>query len=272
MLKKLILAFCIFNIFAFAFGQDIRLIIKLKPTISQQSMLNAGNKEAVRIEMMQPLSNLEVSSLEQNTGMKIVSQSPVATGAHVVIFSDLLNTQPKTEITDNKARKQLLKKLIDNIKSDPKVEYVEEDRILKTLASPNPSWQWDMGGVGFLSDYPTWVGDNFTLAWQDLLTMFGSGYEPGSGVIVAVLDTGYTPHTNFIANLQALDQNGDYGYQFLSDCRTAGSCPSSTATSAARIAYQPNGLDLGDYVSQDDINSSNGYFTNNCLSPTGRWR
>lgn len=85
--------------------------------------------------------------------------------------------------------------------SDPSIESVEIDRVMRTTMTPNDSsWskQWDMDeGTG---------GIHAPKAW-DLST--------GFGVRVAVLDTGVRPHADLVANLLP-------GYDFITDSERAG--------------------------------------------------
>lgn len=273
MFNRIVICFVFCGMLFCAFADDVRLIIKYKPMINNVQS-DKVNDETTRLKMMEPLSKSQLSILSNYIGGAVVSEiHPLATGAHVIRVSDDLGSKPQNTKfgSDHQA---YVKQIINKIKADPSVEYVEEDRLLKKLVAttPNPDWQWDMAGIGFLADEPTWVGDNFILAWQDLVTALPAGYQAGESTIVAVIDTGYTPHPNFLNNLQVLDESGDYGYQFISDCRIAGSCPSSTANSQAEnYSYQANGLDLGDYVSQSDINQSNGFFSQYCLENTSSW-
>lgn len=88
-----------------------------------------------------------------------------------------------------------LKTLIAEIAADPRVEYVEEDRILTKSFTPNDSRyneQW--------SYYEATGGINAPAAWDQ---------TTGSGVVVAVLDTGYRPHADLNANIVG-------GYDFIS--------------------------------------------------------
>ncbi|MGX5915462.1 S8 family peptidase [Aliidiomarina sp. Khilg15.8] len=89
------------------------------------------------------------------------------------------------------------KKIFDAILSDPSVEFVEENRLhqpLQAVNDPRYSEQWHyfeaVGGV------------NAPAAWSDGVT--------GQGAVVAVLDTGYRPHTDLNANLLP-------GYDMISD-------------------------------------------------------
>jgi serine protease len=83
---------------------------------------------------------------------------------------------------------------------DPNIEYAEPDRILHALMTPNDSQytsQWDL--------YDATGGIRAPQAW-DLST--------GSGVTVAVIDTGYRPHADLAANVVA-------GYDFINDAAVA---------------------------------------------------
>ncbi|GAA3496460.1 S8 family peptidase [Streptomyces prasinosporus] len=80
--------------------------------------------------------------------------------------------------------------------ADPQVAYVVPDRLNKPLATPNDTEytkQWDL--------FETTAGMRVPGAW-DLAT--------GSGVTVAVIDTGYVAHSDLAANIVG-------GYDFISD-------------------------------------------------------
>jgi serine protease len=83
---------------------------------------------------------------------------------------------------------------------DPSIEYAEPDRKMYALATPNDanySKQWDL--------FEDTGGIRAPAAW-DIST--------GSGVTVAVIDTGYRPHADLKANIVA-------GYDFISDTFTS---------------------------------------------------
>lgn len=88
------------------------------------------------------------------------------------------------------------------IAADQNVEYVEVDRIMKPLLTPNDThygtylWGMQSGAGGIKADQ----------AWNT---------TSGSGVVVAVLDTGYTDHSDLVANILQ-------GYDFISNSRVAG--------------------------------------------------
>ena len=88
----------------------------------------------------------------------------------------------------------------DIMAADPNVEYAEPDRIMRITFTPNdPRYneQWNL--------FESTAGINAPAAWDR---------STGSGVVVAVLDTGYRPHGDLNANILQ-------GYDFISDTFTA---------------------------------------------------
>ena len=85
--------------------------------------------------------------------------------------------------------------------NDPNVEYAEADGRLYALLTPNDTsyatQQWDL--------FDSTAGINMPTAWDK---------STGSGVVVAVIDTGYRPHADLVANIVA-------GYDFISDSAEA---------------------------------------------------
>jgi serine protease len=84
--------------------------------------------------------------------------------------------------------------------ADPNVEYAEPDYMMHVAFTPNdPRYneQWNL--------FESTAGINAPAAWDK---------SSGSGVVVAVLDTGYRPHTDLAANILQ-------GYDFVSEVFTA---------------------------------------------------
>jgi len=98
--------------------------------------------------------------------------------------------------TDRKLSAKETKAMLANLAQDPSVASVEEDRILQIAAVPNDTQynsQWHY--------YETTGGLRAPAAWDN---------ATGSGVVVAVLDTGYRPHADLNANILP-------GYDMISD-------------------------------------------------------
>ena len=90
--------------------------------------------------------------------------------------------------------------LMRRIAADPNVEYVEVDVRMYPILSPNDSRyadQWHYFGAT--------AGINAPAAWDK---------STGSGIVVAVVDTGRTPHSDLDANTVA-------GYDFISNTTTS---------------------------------------------------
>lgn len=124
-----------------------------------------------------------VTDAEARIGVATTSLRTTATGAEVRRLSRRVTQQ---ELND----------LVATLRSDPSVEYAEEDRMMRRLLTPNDSRyaeQWHY--------YEANGGLRLPGAW-DITT--------GAGITVAVLDTGYRPHADLAANIVG-------GYDFISD-------------------------------------------------------
>ncbi|MCL7424637.1 S8 family serine peptidase [Streptomyces sp. YS415] len=123
----------------------------------------------------------------KEAGEKLDFQRRLGTGAALV---DLGEDLTKADVSD----------VIAEYEADPQVAYVVPDRLNKPLATPNDTEyakQWDL--------FETTAGMNVPGAW-DVTT--------GTGVIVAVIDTGYVAHSDLAANMVG-------GYDFISDATVA---------------------------------------------------
>lgn len=87
-------------------------------------------------------------------------------------------------------------------------------------------FQWQLPGN---NEQTLSRGDNFIGAWNAIRQL---GRVPGESVTIAVIDTGYTPHPNYISNLHAKGLNS-YGYDF---------------TDTSNL----DGLDRGDFVAEKE--------------------
>jgi serine protease len=125
-----------------------------------------------------------VSSSRRPVGLR--HQRRLAVGAELVRTSEKL---------DRVSAEALMRRLA----ADPNVEYVEVDRIMRPAMVPNdPSYanQWH-----YMAPIAGRYGINLPTAW-DLAT--------GNGIVVAVLDTGSTQHSDMAGRTVA-------GYDFIAD-------------------------------------------------------
>jgi len=128
------------------------------------------------------------SQLALQTGYALQHERRLAVGADVI------------RIEGKELSPAAAGRFMQAIASNPDVDYVQPDAIMRPLYTPNDTRygeQWHyVGGAS---------GMNLPAAW-DIAT--------GSGVVVAVIDTGITSHSDLSANIVA-------GYDFISSATTA---------------------------------------------------
>ncbi|MFF1676537.1 S8 family serine peptidase [Streptomyces sp. NPDC058256] len=150
----------------------------------------------------------------EKAGEDLDFQRRLGTGAALV---DLGAELRKADVAD----------VIAQYQADPQVAYVVPDRINKPLADPNDteySKQWDL--------FEATAGMNVPGAWAT---------STGSGVTVAVIDTGYVTHSDVAGNIVA-------GYDFISD----------TAVSVDGDGRDSNPADPGDWYATDECGTGTG--------------
>ncbi|QNP69523.1 S8 family serine peptidase [Streptomyces roseirectus] len=114
--------------------------------------------------------------------------------------------------------------VVAKYKADPSVAFVVPDRLNQPQADPNDTEyakQWDL--------FETTAGMNVPGAWNT---------TTGSGVTVAVIDTGYVAHSDLAANIVA-------GYDFIAD----------TAVSVDGNGRDNNPADPGDWYNANECGS-----------------
>jgi serine protease len=134
-------------------------------------------------------ADVAVQSLDRagsRMGVSMRRVRPIATGAEVINANRRMT---RAELND----------VINSLKNDPNVEYVEEDTRMYPTFVPNDTRYAEQWGY-----YEATGGINLPPAW-DIVT--------GQGVRVAVLDTGYRPHVDLAANIVG-------GYDFISNTFT----------------------------------------------------
>lgn len=158
----------------------------------------------------------------------------------LAVGADLIRTSRKLGRAEAAA-------LIEQIAADPAVAYVEPDllwhavrdiRASDSLApatfTPNDTYyakyQWNLktpDGAATVSGAANWGGTNVNNAWD---------LADGSGIVIAVLDTGITSHVDVDTSL------ADAGYDFITDAFVSGREQDGRA---------PGGWDLGDWTTAE---------------------
>ena len=140
-------------------------------------------------------TNQLIQSDRLQKGLKATAQKPLAIG-HVRRMSLGADVIESSQKLDRAGAATLMRQIAAN----PNVEYVEIDAILRPTLTPNDtsySQQWGYQDAD--------AGIRANQAW-DVAT--------GTGIIVAVIDTGITTHSDLSANIVA-------GYDFISDATVA---------------------------------------------------
>ncbi|MGX1567735.1 S8 family peptidase [Streptomyces sp. NPDC055506] len=145
----------------------------------------------------------------EKTGEEVDFQRRLGTGAALV---ELGTDTTRTSVAD----------VVAQYEADPQVAYVVPDRLNKpTAVTPNDTdygKQWDL--------FESTAGMNVPGAWDT---------TTGSGVTVAVIDTGYVTHSDLAANIVG-------GYDFISD----------TAVSVDGNGRDSNPADPGDWYNDNE--------------------
>ncbi|GEC03794.1 extracellular protease [Streptomyces spinoverrucosus] len=144
----------------------------------------------------------------EEAGENLDFQRRLGTGAALV---DLGENLTKSDVAD----------VVAEYRADPQVAYVVPDRLNKPQADPNDTdyaKQWDL--------FESTAGMNVPGAWST---------STGTGVTVAVIDTGYVAHSDLAANIVG-------GYDFISD----------TAVSVDGNGRDSNPADPGDWYNANE--------------------
>lgn len=233
---------------------DTRLIIKFKPTIAQQQLIDRAKNQQTRLlgtekvnaELMQKLSTAKIQLFSTMVGEDLLDVAPYALGGRIITFKHQLTQQQ-------------LNNIIAKLQKIPGVALVQQDTLvgMDSVVSLN-EYNWQLYATSI------YTGSTSEVYKSGVTKFYGDDFfdghsfveHKGAGVTVAVLDTGYIPHPNFISHLQA-DENGKYGYTFIANCSERGDCP--TPPAVTWLDPTPDALDTGDYLSTEDIKN---YFPN----------
>lgn len=211
-----------------------RIIVKLKPPLWMRLLSDTQTTT----ELMRPLSTDTLNQVQVAAGVALSESHAISNGAHVLILQGA-------------AGKAGIGQALINIRKLSNVEYAEEDTIMTTQTIPNDASYSTLWGLQPLttvaSPAPGGTGSygaDFETAWN---------ITTGSAVVVAVVDTGLTPHADIGTVSPATGNVKSSGYTFISDCRIRGSCPATTLDASAYIAPSANATDTGDYITVQDM-------------------
>ncbi|WP_198117810.1 S8 family peptidase [Massilia rhizosphaerae] len=192
-----------------------RIIVKYKDESGPVVVKGAKGMQAAVVRSAAPLAAARKAVIDragQQFGMLVKESHSIATGARVFKL-------------DRKVRLADAAKLAADLKArDASVEYAEPDRMMHPLFTPNDSMysqQWDY--------FEATGGMNMPAAWDK---------STGSGIRVAVIDTGYRPHADLSGQILA-------GYDFISD----------TAVSNDGNGRDSDASDPGDWVTAGECGS-----------------
>lgn len=237
-----------------------RLIVKLRPNYLPKGLSVAQ----ISAELSRPFGAETVTQIQAAAGVNLTEIHALSSGAHVLSIP-------------GKPRRQAIDQAIAGIARLPDVEYVEEDRIMTPQAAPNDTYYttgpsgnpglWGMWSVSpVASPAPGGTGSygaDFVTAWNT---------TTGTGVVVAVVDTGITPHVDIVGSGGTISPaTGNLvspGYDFTTDCRRRGTCRATTLSASAVVAASPNATDLGDFISTADSTTVGSYFYGLPASPS----
>jgi serine protease len=215
-----------------------RFMIKYKPELSA-AQTNTQTNHTLRLAIPNPkLSAKSMKSQSAQSVIELKDLAQFATGAHLLTTPSDLTPQEQQAV-------------LNELKNNPTISYAYpeyEITATETTNKLNPN-QWDMAASVISSGY---IGSNFN--GGSLEAISGVPLNYGNGVVVAVIDSGYTPHPNFLSKLEPLNTTDTniYGYQFISNCLVAGDCATNPKSLPAR-----NALDRGN-VSTDTVSAWHG--------------
>ncbi|MBU0621951.1 MAG: S8 family serine peptidase [Gammaproteobacteria bacterium] len=231
-----------------------RLIVKFKTSKPEQAM-SAQQRHA---ELSRPLSIEMLQQLQSAAGVQMSALRTTGNGAHVLSLHG----------------KQSVAQAVAAIAKLPDVEYAEEDRIETIQAVPNDTY-YTTGLTGYPGLWAMQPVTAATLPSSGNDGSYGADFETawntsiGTGVVVAVLDTGITPHPDIVGSGGTISPaTGNLissGYDFITDCRRRGEtssngCPAVTPDGDEYVAPEPDATDTGDYITLAECTDVNSLF------------
>lgn len=181
-----------------------RLIIKFKSGDRPQSVSTSYSADGeARVQSMGAKARIQKADGSLGSAISLSYLKTIRTNTHVAVTRTAMSA---TELASVAAA----------LAKDPEVEYAEVDKIMYRQMTPNDSafasQLWNMKAPSSAAG-----AANFVKAWD--LIASGSAVK-GSGVVIAVLDTGYRPHADLASNIvpghdfvsAAFDRDGTSGW------------------------------------------------------------
>lgn len=239
-----------------------RLIVKLRAKTAQVMSVSQ-----IRAELSKPFSVQVLQQLQGAAGVAMSDLHATGNGAHVMMLHGVQN-------------RQTVAQAIAGISKLPNVEYVEEDVIETVRMAPTDPYYtfgipatspglWGMWPAAAASSPASLgtgsYGADFETAWNS---------ATGTGVVVAVVDTGITPHVDIVGpgGVVAAGAGSNLvstGYDFIRDCRVRGSCPATWSSASAVVAASPDATDTGDFLDATDCAAGSFFYP--CTPSNSSW-
>lgn len=237
-----------------------RLIVKLRPNYLPKGLSVAQ----ISTELGRPFAAQTISQIQAAAGVAVTELRALSNGAHVLVIQ-------------GKPSRQAVDLAIAGVGKMADVEYVEEDVILTAQAAPNDTW-YTSGPTGNPGLWGMWPVSPVASPAPGGTGSYGADFETawatttGTGVVVAVVDTGVTPHVDIVgAGGTVSPAAGNLvspGYDFIHDCRMRGTCAATTPTASATVTPSPDATDLGDFISTADSTTVGSFFYGWPVSPS----
>ncbi|WP_082971852.1 S8 family peptidase [Rheinheimera sp. SA_1] len=200
------IALCTLSVFCVAAQANTQQPALDVPNLTQASATtaNEANTQFIVVYKEQGMGGVELMSAENTDGAVSVmnfrahaaQELSALAGVELQYIRPMAVGGRHVVRADRRLSAKEAKEMQANLAKDPKVAVVEEDRLLQIMAVPNDTQynsQWHY--------YESTGGLRAPAAWDN---------ATGTGVVVAVLDTGYRPHTDLNANILP-------GYDMISD-------------------------------------------------------
>lgn len=172
-------------------GLNLQALAVERPIQPQLTPTNSENTNRLIVKYR----NTSIMSNNRRSARSMLNHAGVSTGISMSFIRSMRNGAQVWRLNERRSV-ATLRTLAATIASNPDVEYVEPDILMQPMLTPNDSRyneQWHF--------FETTGGLNLPTAWDN---------STGQGAVVAVLDTGYRPHADLVANILP-------GYDMISD-------------------------------------------------------